>query len=129
MVGGRVTDCGRFSGRTLAGALSGALAAGVPLAAGAQYYCPPGYYYASDNNCYPGSPPSAPPPPTVYETAPAVPPPVVTDGLLLGLGILIGSLTAGDRYHGDGYGHHEERGPPPRRAAPEEHRYDEGGHR
>jgi hypothetical protein len=82
--------------RIAASILAGLLGAAVPLAAYAQT-CPPGYYFASDGNCYPGPPPTYPAP--SYDVAPPVaPPPVVMDGVLLGLGILLGSIAASGRY-------------------------------
>ena len=102
--------------RSITYALLGVLGAGIPLAVEAQS-CPLGYYYASDGNCYPGPPPNYPPP--VYDTAPPVSaPPVVMDGLLIGLGVLVGGIIASD--HGDHFrGRPEAHRPPPRRAPPE----------
>lgn len=103
--------------RGMACVLAGTLAAAVPIAAQAQS-CAAGYYYASDGYCYPGPPPNYPPP--AYDTAPPVStPPVVTDGLLIGLGLLIGAAIESD--HGDHRGRPEEHRPPPRRGQPEPH--------
>ncbi len=101
--------------RGVTGVLVGVLTAGVPLAVQAQS-CPSGYYYASDGNCYPGPPPNYPPP--AYDSAPpAAAPPVVMDGLMIGLGLLIGSAILSD--HGDNRDRPEAHRPPPRRAQPE----------
>ena len=97
--------------RGMACVLVATLAAGVPLAAQAQS-CPPGYYYASDGNCYPGPPPTYAPPP--YDAAPpVVPPAAVMDGLLIGLGLLVGGAIASD--HGGHRGPPEQHRPPERR--------------
>ncbi|MHB8623509.1 MAG: hypothetical protein ACYC9J_14280 [Sulfuricaulis sp.] len=109
----------------MAGVVAGALATALPLAAQAQS-CAAGYYYASDGNCYPGSPPNYLPP--TYDTAPPVStPPVVTDGLLIGLGLLIGAAIESD--HGDHHGRPEEHRPSPRRGEAERHDHYEQDHR
>ena len=97
--------------------LIGVLAAGVPHAVQAQS-CPRGYYFASDGNCYPGPPPNYPPP--AYDPAPPVAaPPVVMDGLLIGLGLLIGGIIASDH---DGHrGSPEAHRPPPPHTPPQRH--------
>lgn len=106
-----------FLRRGVACVLAGTLASAVPIATQAQS-CAAGYYYASDGYCYPGSPPNYPPP--SYDTAPPVSaPPVVTDGLMIGLGLLIGAAIVSD--HGDHRGRSEEHRPPPRRDQPEPH--------
>ena len=103
--------------RGLACILVGALAAGVQLVVRAQS-CPPGYYYASDGNCYPGPPPNYPPP--AYDQAPPVSaPPVVMDGLLIGLGVLLGGIIASD--HQDHHGRPEAYRAPPAHTQPERH--------
>ncbi len=100
--------------RGMACALAATLGATAPVAALAQT-CPPGYYYASDGNCYRGPPPDYPPP--AYDTAPpASAPPVVTDGLLIGLGLLLGVAISGD--HDDHHAPPERHRPPPKHAPP-----------
>jgi hypothetical protein len=112
-MGGR----GDLRWRATAYVLMGTIAVGAPVAAWAQS-CPPGYYYASDGNCYPGPPPTYAPP--AYDAAPPVaPPPVVTDGFLLGLGILIGGLAASSHDHE--YQGREQYRPPERRGPPQEY--------
>ncbi|MDE2165125.1 MAG: hypothetical protein KGJ66_02150 [Alphaproteobacteria bacterium] len=114
-----MTGRGQIFRRALAGVLAGALGVAMPLAAFAQT-CPPGYYYASDGNCYPGPPPTYPAP--AYDaTPPVAPPPVVMDGFLLGLGILIGGLAASE-HHGGDRGRPEEHGPPRGYSPPPGHR-------
>ena len=111
----------RILKRAAACLLCGTLAAGWPLEVLAQT-CPPGYYYASDGNCYQGPPPSYPPP--AYETVPPVsPPPAVTDGLMIGLGLLLGGLLVGG--HPEHRGRPEAHRPPPRRYEPNWRRYDQ----
>lgn len=106
-----------FWRRPTACLLIATITAGMPIAAWAQT-CPPGYYYASDGNCYPGPPPTYAPP--AYDVAPpVVPPPVVTDGFLLGLGILLGGLAASGGDHE--YRGNEDYHPPQRRGPPEGH--------
>lgn len=93
--------------RALLLAFVGMLASAPPTALA--QVCPPGYYYASDGNCYSGVPPSYPPP--VYDPAPPVSaPPVVADGLMIGLGLLLGAAIFSDRDE-----HREVRRGPPRR--------------
>jgi hypothetical protein len=132
----RGADCGRIDSpdwntmsagtlfflRRAACVLLGALAASAPLEALAQ--CARGYYYASDGYCYPVPPPTYQPP--AYDAAPPVsPPPAVMDGLMIGLGILIGGIVLSD--HGDHHGHPEEHRAPPRHEPPppppREHRH------
>ena len=97
--------------RRMACVVVGTLVVAAPLAARAQS-CSPGYYYASDGYCYPGPPPSYPPP--AYDAAPPVAaPPVVMDGLLIGLGMVLGGALLSD--HGGPRGRPEEHRPPPRR--------------
>ena len=96
----------------IASVLIATLAAWVPIEAQAQS-CPPGYYYASDGYCYPGPPPSYAPP--TYDAAPPVStPPVVTDGLMIGLGMLLGGVLLSG--HGGHRGRPEARRPQPWRA-------------
>jgi hypothetical protein len=105
--------------------LAGALAAAGPIAAHAQT-CPSGYYFASDGNCYPGPPPNYPPP--AYDASPPVStPPVVTDGLLIGLGLLLGAAIESD--HGDHRDRAEEHRSPPERGRHEPHGPYERDHR
>lgn len=100
--------------KVLAHALVATVAVTVPLAALAQV-CPQGYYYASDGNCYPGPPPTYAPP--AYDTAPPVStPPVVTDGLLIGLGVLLGGLLL--RNHSERRGRGQRYRRAPRRSPP-----------
>jgi hypothetical protein len=103
--------------------MAGVFAIGMPVAVQAQS-CPPGYYFASDGNCYPGPPPNYPPP--QYDAAPPVSaPPLVADGLILGLGMLLGSALSED--HDRGRPPEEHRAPPPRRADRGRERGDEHG--
>jgi hypothetical protein len=99
--------------RGMACALLGALAALAPLEALAQS-CASGYYYANDGYCYPVPPPTYAPP--AYDAAPPVtPPPAVMDGLMIGLGILIGGviMSNNDDHHGHPEEHHAPPPPPP----------------